>query len=425
MRAKTNPVLQYITQYASYLTVLRNTAQLYFAEVINQMTMFFITIMMSRSLDPSEYGLFAFAFAFVSMFSIISDMGISTMIIRKIAQFPRKLKSIFWSSFFLKGLLSFIALSVIYFAYTAYSQNQSDIIVVLFISSYVILYSFIKYYFSLFRAKELMHYEVIVKVVFSLSLLAACYYVFTNSLSLIDYLYSYLGAILVGFLLGTYFVFVHILNLRIEVPKLQMKQVLVQSFPYSISYFFVNIYFWIDSVMIEYFHGTSDVATYSVAYKIVFALSLIPFFFMNAIYPRLSKHYKFSTQSFHKYIQFALRYITLISLAVFPTLFLLAEIIIVLLYTDVYIQSVMVFKIILWAQLFAFYSYIFMYVFNSMDKPLYYTYTVGFCLMLNIVLNLLLIPTWSYIGASIATVSTEFVALIILAIIYKIKCTKK
>ncbi len=55
-----------------------------------------------------------------------------------------------------------------------------------------------------------------------------------------------------------------------------------------------------------------------------------------------------------------------------------------------------------------------MYFLYSINKQIIYTKVVFLCMILNIIFNLLLIPKMSYIGASIATVITEFIAFLLL-----------
>src|SRR5690606_25974279 len=62
-----------------------------------------------------------------------------------------------------------------------------------------------------------------------------------------------------------------------------------ESAPLMLNHFLATIFFQIDIVVIEVFHGSGMVGLYSVAYKWVMALNVIPSFFTQALLPIMSK----------------------------------------------------------------------------------------------------------------------------------------
>jgi len=67
-------------------TIAKNTFWLGVAEGITRFLKLFLIIYVARILGATEYGKFTFALAFVSLFAIFSDFGISTITTREIAR---------------------------------------------------------------------------------------------------------------------------------------------------------------------------------------------------------------------------------------------------------------------------------------------------------------------------------------------------
>jgi len=86
-------------------TVAKNTFWLGVAEGVTRFLKLFLIIYVARILGATEYGKFTFALAFVSLFAIFSDFGISTIATREIAREKEKEKE-FPSFLSLKLVLS-------------------------------------------------------------------------------------------------------------------------------------------------------------------------------------------------------------------------------------------------------------------------------------------------------------------------------
>ena len=93
---------------------------------------------------------------------------------------------------------------------------------------------------------------------------------------------------------------------------------------------------------------------------------------------------------------------------------LLADKAIMLIFDTGYSNSIIALQILIWAVAFVFISSGFARLLESLNKQIIVTIVAGGCAILNVALNLVFIPKYSYIGASVATVMTEFTALALL-----------
>ncbi|MBU4078308.1 oligosaccharide flippase family protein, partial [Patescibacteria group bacterium] len=73
-------------------TIAKNTFWLAVAEGVTRFLKLFLIIYVARILGATEYGKFTFALAFVSLFAIFSDFGLSPIVTREFAREKEKEK---------------------------------------------------------------------------------------------------------------------------------------------------------------------------------------------------------------------------------------------------------------------------------------------------------------------------------------------
>ncbi|HJO55690.1 MAG TPA: polysaccharide biosynthesis C-terminal domain-containing protein, partial [Candidatus Scalindua sp.] len=89
--------------------------------------------------------------------------------------------------------------------------------------------------------------------------------------------------------------------------------------------------------------------------------------------------------------------------------FLLSDRLIYIIYGKDYFKTVPALKILSLALIFIFVNYILMNILVSVDRQMTNSIMAGTCVLVNIALNMCLIPHYGYLGAGTATVITEIV----------------
>jgi O-antigen/teichoic acid export membrane protein len=90
---------------------------------------------------------------------------------------------------------------------------------------------------------------------------------------------------------------------------------------------------------------------------------------------------------------------------------ILASKIILLIFGYEYVPSIIVLQILVWTTAFSFVGGVFANLFQSTNRQIISTRIVVISAILNVILNIALIPKYSYTGASIAFAATGFVGL--------------
>jgi len=186
------------------------------------------------------------------------------------------------------------------------------------------------------------------------------------------------------------------------------KATIKEALPFGLAAVFVTIFYWVDSVMLSLMKGDAVVGWYNASYRMVLALLFIPSAFIAAIYPVMSKFYVTTRDSLRLPFEKSFKYMAMLGVPIGLGTTLLAQRFILLIFGAEYANSILALQILVWSSVFIFMDQPLGNLLNSINKQLILTKVTGICVGVNVVLNLILIPKYSLIGASIATVLTQF-----------------
>lgn len=203
---------------------------------------------------------------------------------------------------------------------------------------------------------------------------------------------------------------------KIEFDLIFWRQILKEAWPFGLSGVFSSIYFWIGSVMLSSMQGNEVVGWFNAAYRLVLSLSVIPGVYFTAAFPVMSKYYVTSKDSLKLMNEKSIKYMLILAMPIAVGTTLLANKIITLIFGSGYGNSIIALQLLVWAVAFVFLSSGLARLFESLNRQLMVTIVTGACAIVNVALNLILIPLYSYKGAAVTTMATEFVALTILYI---------
>jgi O-antigen/teichoic acid export membrane protein len=342
----------------------------------------------------------------------LADLGIGSVIIRDIARDKSQTTKYFENVVLIKIVLAVITLVTT--AAVGYVFNyQSQIMQVVYIISLsLILTSFSSIISSIIQAFEEMEYLSIGSIIYNLTML------------LFALLAIYFGSDVLGFSL-VYLISSIILTCywaivaqrRIPLPRWEIdpvfwKYLITESVPFGLSSVFVRIYYYIDTLMISLMilNPNEIMGWYNAAYRLVLILAFIPSTFLGSLYPIMSIYYVTS----EKYIIFmfekSFKYLMAVAIPLGVGTTVLADRIILFIYGADYSQSTIALQILVWSEVLIFLNVVFGNLLNSINRQIVVTKQTMIAAILNITLNLVLIPRYSYVGASVATVSTELFA---------------
>ena len=206
---------------------------------------------------------------------------------------------------------------------------------------------------------------------------------------------------------------------RFSVNKKEVKSLIKEAFPFALTFIFLVIYFRIDMVMLRAMKGPLVVGWYAASYQIIQALIVIPGVTMAALFPLLSRYFKYSRDSLILVYRKSFQYMLYLALPVAVVTTLLADKVIILLYPGLegYANSIIALRILIWALALIFVNTVMANVINSINQVRYSSFVIGINVVVNVCLNLIFISEWglnlSYKGAGITTVICEVIGFIL------------
>jgi len=401
--------------------IAKNTAVLLAATIISKVLSFFYVMYTARYLGAEGFGILSFALAFTGIFGVLTDLGLSPLTVREVARDKSSAKKYLNNISVMKAILVTITFALIAIVINLLGYPEQTIKVVYLISLSVVFNSFTGMFYSIFRAFEKMEYQSLGQILNSILMLVGALFAISRGFSVIGFASLYFLISVVALVYSFVISIWKFVKPKTEVDWNFWKLTIKESLPFGLSGIFITIYYWIDSVMLSLMKGNEVVGWYNAAYRLIVILLFIPSIINMVVFPAMSRFHISSQNSLklmsRKYFKFMLA----IGIPIGVGTTLLADKVILLIFGAGYIQSIIALQILVWAMVFIFANAAFVRLFESINKQIIVTKITGICMIENIILNLLIIPLFSYIGASITTVITEFtIVTLVLIFAYKI-----
>ena len=404
--------------------VAKNTSSLLISQIISYIFVFFGTMYTARYLGAGGYGILSTGIAITTIFAVIGDLGLGSLTVREIARNKSLTNKYVVNTTLMKVILSIVmsVLIVITTEIINYSPEISSVIYILTLS--IIFNTFSGVFGSIFQAYEKMEYTSIAGILTSILTFIGFILAIYFNLSIVKFAFVYL---IVSIFNLVYVMAVFIWKFflpKIDVdwnfwkPNIKVdwnfwKPLLMQALPLSIAIIFSAIIFKVDTILLSALKGSAVVGWYTVAYNILQALFIVPTAFTTSIFPLLSTFHISSKESLQLTYQKSFKYLIILGIPIAVGITLLADKIILLIYTPEFIPAIIALQILVWTVPFIFLTIMFGAVITSINRQNLLMKILFIVMIFNIILNLILIPQFSYIGSAVATVLSELVTFVL------------
>jgi len=388
-------------------TIAKNTGVLGISQVITSILGFILLIYIARYLGEVGFGKYSFALSFTALFIIFADIGISNLIIRELARNKELTNEYITNVVVIKILLSLLTFGFIVLTINQMDYSQDTTYTVYLFGVYMILTSFTQMCISIFQAYERMEYAAIVMVIGKILLVPLVLFVLFSGYGLIELAYVYIFVGIVDVTLSFFIVLIKIAKPKPIINFSLWKTLIIGSIPFGLNALFGVLFFKIDTVMLFNLDSDAAVGIYNAAYIPLLALGFFPGVFTSALYPVMSKYFVSSKDSLKSIAVLSSKYMAIIGFPIAIGCFVLADRFIALFYLDQYSGSIIAFQILALFIPLRFVNGVTGTLLTSINRQGIRMVSVGLSAMFNIILNAVMIPYMSYIGASITTVLSE------------------
>lgn len=407
--------------------VAYNTLVQIVGKIITTATSLVLIAALTRYLGVYGYGQFTTIFAYVSFAAVFADLGFFWIMVREISKPDTEHEKIFNNIMTLRsilGLLVFLVGFAVAFLVPSYNATIRYGIGIISVGWFFITIN--STYVGLFQSRHKMDRASIAEVIGRLVILGFVLLFISRGYGLLAIVSAYtIGNIVnlfLSMLMGAKFI-----NFRLRFDTSVWKQMFYEAWPMGIVLVLHVVYLRVDSVMLSIMKTPEDVGIYGAPYKILEILVLVPGIFMGNVFPIITRYFHDKSQKLYDAIQKAFDFLSALALPVVVGVFMLATPIIAFVAGDEfltsstignflghYANSALTLQILIFATGIIFFSNIFNSTAVAIHKQKSLVWPNVTFALANVVLNLILIPKLSYIGASIATVITEFLVLLVI-----------
>ncbi|WP_345954865.1 flippase [Mucilaginibacter sp. PAMB04168] len=394
----------------------KNTGMLFIGRIGSLLIKMIVSIQIANYLEPTNNGIVTGGTVYIYFFSAIATLGLDQFIIKELHQFPEQRDTILGTSFWLKVISGFVCIPLMFLAYQVYPARATPYHYVLILSFIGVAQAFNvidSYFQSQVQSKYIMQVQVAGNLV-SAAIKISFIYLKTP---MVYFVYAYLLDVV---LLSAGYFFTYqrkqrnIFNWSFNKP-LAVK-LLSYSWPLIISGIMVALYMKIDQLMLQNIIGVKESGAYATVAQLSEAWNFVPAVVVSSLFPAILNARRDDPERYKKRIQNL--YDLMVYLSVPAALVItFASPLVYKLYKPEYAYAAPVLSVHIWSGVFVFLGaasgqYL---IAENLNKLTFIR--TGFGAIVNIVLNLLLIPKMGMMGAAIATlIAYASAAFFILAI---------
>jgi O-antigen/teichoic acid export membrane protein len=366
----------------------------------------------TRYLGKEGFGDYATVLAFFSFFGSIADLGLYAITAREISRKGANEQFIMSNVFSLRIIVSVFVflMTPLLVLFLPYSHDVKLGIVLVagafvFSSTYMVLN-------GVFQKNLAMDRVALAEIAGKIIQLSIIVLAVRMNLGFTAIIASILASMVVNFTLVLIFARKYI-GLGLSFDFSYWKKFLRESLPLGISVIVTFAYFKLDTILLSVLKTNTEVGIYNAAYKVIENLTFFPSMIIGLMLPIMSRSIFTDKNEFERISNETFKVFFMLVIPLATGALFLSENIISLIGGSGFSESAGVLRILIFALVFIFFGNFFnnILIAASLQKKL--MYSLAGCAAFNITANFILIPRFSYNGAAISSVATEFLVVVV------------
>ncbi|MEC2076067.1 oligosaccharide flippase family protein [Metabacillus fastidiosus] len=399
---------------------MKNLLYLFLSKALSSFFAFIAQILIARLLTQEDYGTISFYIILINIISSIIGFGLGNFWLWKFAIERNNVRR--WIKATVNSILLLSIVSVpLYILIPYFTLGSYSLYISVTLLPLLLYQGFESVVIASFQMRneytKLSYYMMVKNSILLISSLILFIFEFQF------FIFSY-GLLSVALLLYSLTI-VGKLNKKLKVErfeknayseKITIKKVLTSAWPFGAQGILYMLYYQVGIVIITILLGTTYTGFYNASFTIIsFIFVFSSILFQIYLLPR--SNIWIAGKDFNK-VTFLRNKVTflffLIGISITIIFYYIGEFLITLLYGKAFLDSVLLFKVLILAIPFRFISDSLGVLFTSKKMMLYKVYVQGGGALVNIILNLIFISQVGVIGAALSTVFTEVIVVILL-----------
>ncbi|MFW2441104.1 MAG: flippase [Arenicellales bacterium] len=391
--------------------IFTNTGWLFADKIVRMGIGVFVGIWVARYLGPEMFGLLNYAMAFVALFGVVASLGFSGLVVRELVSQPENTNTILGSAFllqFLSGILAYILVVVTVILLQPENDLLRLIVMVLGLTLVFKASEIIKYWFE---SQVMSKYTIWVETGAFLLMSAVQVLLILYQAPIMGFVWVTVASSLSVFI-GLFAVYFWRAggSCTWKFNFQRSKALLRDSWPLLFTGMAIIVYMRIDQIMLGQMLGNSAVGVYSAAVRISEVWYFIPMAIATSVFPSVIKQKVESESKYIASFQKLFNMMVTLGIAVAILVSFFSDWIVTFLFGSEYADAGPVLVVLIWSGVFVSLGIVSsMWLVNeNLQKLFLYRSMAG--VVVNIILNLSLIPLIGVTGAAIGTLMSHFVA---------------
>ena len=389
--------------------IVKNAVFGILASLISGLVYLATVMIIAHKVSVVEFGKYSFVLAFAIFFQLVADAGLPRMMIREIAKNPEGFAplvgaavSLIWLA---SGVICLLVALIVPFLHFGMDVKVSALVM-----SFATLATFhAAGYSAVLRAFEDNELNYLGYVLHKILLLGLILLAIRFQTGLV----GFVSAHLVSNLLLWYFYHIVVsrlysrITLRIDVPL--WKSLIVAALPMGGGVMLRQLALQLDILILTWMTNLTTVGLFSGPYRISMALRVIPQTLSLPLYPLYSRTAHLSPERFREAYQWSMKFFALISIPFAAFFVAWSKPILRLALGDKFLPALPAMQLLGLGLVPFFLSTLFQYLFAALDQQRRFLISTCVGSALRILLLIILIPTFGFVGPAIAFVCAETV----------------
>lgn len=398
--------------------VFKNATWIIICKVIQSILALLINMLTARYLGPSNFGTISYAASLVTFVVPIMQLGLNSILVQEIIHNPQKEGEVLGTALTMSVTSSlFCIIGVVSFSFVA-NYNEKETIIVCALYSVILVFQavdIIQYWFqakllSKFTSLSMLCSYLLVasyKVFLLLSHKSIYWFSISNAL---DYMLIAFSLVVIYYKLG---------GQKLSFSFSLAKYMFNRGKHFIVSSLMITIFSQTDKIMIKLLLNETITGYYSAAVACALLSNFVFAAIIDSVRPSIIEAHIKNTKIYEERIIQLYSLIIYLSLVQSILMTLFAKFIVLVLYGNDYLDSVILLRLVVWYTTFSYIGSVRSIWILTQEKQKYLWIINLSGALTNVFLNLILIPYFGAIGAAIASVFTQFFTNVLIGYIIK------
>ena len=393
--------------------VARNTTVQVVADTAGKLISLAFYVVLGRELGPDGFGVFAFGLSLALLVITPAGFGIDTIVAREIARDREAMHRLVWNALAMKAVFGALAvgLTVVIGVLAGHGRSAVIVVAILAVSAFIELMA--KTLYSVFLGLEDMRPPSAALLIQRTASALGGIGALLAGAGVVTVAALYLGGVVVAFAWTARRVAARA-HPRRWFNATSARSLLLTSMPSGINVLLSTVLFRVDTLILALFKGTAAVGLYGAAYRLLESTLVLSYAVAVAMLPTLSRLSRASVPSVAEAYAGGAKVIATTLTPIGCTFALFAEPLIETIYGAEYAPAATALRLLGGAATLYGFSHLALYVLIAQGRQRTIPWITAGVVLLNVALNLTLIPRFSIDAAAFATSASELVLAVLM-----------